>query len=70
MTKPTKVEDKKTVTDEEAVKLLIHDLALLARTCRVTIENSTFDGSMLETAYQALTMCKHVEDRWIKKDDK
>lgn len=69
-TKPEKVDEKAKITDEEAIKLLVHDLALLGRTCRIVIENGTYDGSMIETAYQALTMCKHVEDRWIKKDDK
>lgn len=68
--KPETVDTTKKLTDEEAVKLLIHDLALLGRSCRVVIENGTYDGSMLEQAYQALTMCRHVEDRWIKKDEK
>ena len=65
-----KVEDNKKITDEEAVKLLIHDLALLARTCRVVIENANHEGSMLSQAYQALQMARHVEERWIKDESK
>lgn len=67
MSKPVKVEDNK-VSDEEAVKLLIHDLVLLAKTCHIVIENAQHDGSMLQEAYQAKAMCSHVMDRWLKKD--
>ena len=68
-TKPKRVEEDKKITDAEAVQLLINDLALLGRSCRIVIENATHDGSMLEQSYQALMLCKHVEDRWIKKGE-
>lgn len=67
-TKPEKVDEKAKISDEEAIKLLVHDLALLAKTCHLVIENAQHDGSMLNEAYQAKVMCAHVMDRWIKKD--
>lgn len=63
------VAEKETkLSESEAIQLLIKDLALLAHKCKIVMENAQHEGTMVQQAAEALILCKHVEDRWIKKD--